>query len=179
MYVALYSFFVEIAKKGTSTERIIADNEYAHLAQCCLTGTGAEFTHLSVVKDSAKLPICHLISCAPTSVTVNYVFLPDEAVVFQADGDCDVTVTEYSESFDLGDIDDIEGDSSESESELDPKLAKQPKQKFETSKAKQQKPIIEEPESYEKDLGGEGEAQYSHSGESSESDSLSECQYGE
>ncbi|KAA6396148.1 MAG: hypothetical protein EZS28_008328 [Streblomastix strix] len=37
------------------------------------------------------------------------------------------------------------------------KLGKQPKQKFEISKAKQQKPIIEEPESYERYLGGEGE----------------------
>ncbi|KAA6365808.1 MAG: hypothetical protein EZS28_038665 [Streblomastix strix] len=140
---------------------------------------GAEFTHLSVVRDSAKFPICHLGGCAPTSATVNYVFLPDEAVVFYVDGNCDVAVTGYSKPFDLGDIDDLEGDSSESESELDPKLAKQPKQKFEISKAKQQKPIIEEPESDEMDLGGEGEAQYSHSGESSKSDSLSECQYGE
>ncbi|KAA6386720.1 MAG: hypothetical protein EZS28_017754, partial [Streblomastix strix] len=84
MYVALYSFFGEIAKKGTSTERIIADNECAHLTQCCLTGTGSGFAHLSVVKDSAKFPICHLGGGAPTSVTVNYVFFPDETVVFYA-----------------------------------------------------------------------------------------------
>jgi hypothetical protein len=53
--------------------------------------------------------------------------LPDEAVVFYVYGDCDVAVTGYSEPFDLGDIDDLEGDSSESESKMDPKLAKQPK----------------------------------------------------
>ncbi|KAA6366557.1 MAG: hypothetical protein EZS28_037916 [Streblomastix strix] len=116
--------------------------------------------------------------CA-ASVTVNYVFLPDETVLFYVYGDCDVAVTGYSEPFDLGGYRRPRGDSSECESELDPKLAKQPKQKFENSKAKQQKSIIEEPESDEMDLGGEGEAQYSHSGESSESDSLSECQYGE
>ncbi|KAA6396147.1 MAG: hypothetical protein EZS28_008327 [Streblomastix strix] len=102
MYVVLYSFFGEIAKKVTSTERIIADNEYVHLIQCCLTGIGSGFAHLSVVKESAKFPIFHLGSGAPTSVTVNYIFLPDEAVVFYADGDCDVAVTGYSEPFDLG-----------------------------------------------------------------------------
>ncbi|KAA6333173.1 MAG: hypothetical protein EZS28_053200, partial [Streblomastix strix] len=84
MYVVLYSFFGEIAKKGTSTERIIANYD-------------------------AKFPICHLGSDVPTSATVNYVFLPDEAVVFYVYGDCDVAVAEYSEPFDLGDIDNLEG----------------------------------------------------------------------